>query len=86
MAVQQDGWWLSGPPQRTTATKPAQAGLPNTGRLWLLLALIALGDHLVWQVAPGLSLAVFGAALVLAALCSVTDKNSQKRAALVGGG
>lgn len=85
MAVQQDGWWLSGPPHKDTTAKPAQTGLPNTGRLWLLLALIALGDHLVWQVVPGLSLTVFGAALVLAALCSATDKISQKRAALVGG-
>ncbi|MBD3665757.1 DUF4153 domain-containing protein [Sulfitobacter aestuariivivens] len=71
-ALQQDGWWLNAPPPQPPARTAARgATQPPVWRAGLLLALIALGDLLVWQVAPGLSLAVFGAALVLAAILAV---------------
>jgi hypothetical protein len=65
LAVQQDGWWLNGPPVRRAGSKARDTG-PEVGQLWLLLALIALADQLVWGVAAGVSLAVFGLALVMA--------------------
>ncbi len=87
MAMQHDGWWLSGSatPPGDRARAPGR-GLPQMGRAGLLLALIALGDFLVWQVAPGLSLAVFGTLIVAAALWLAAPRVSLHTAALVGGG
>ncbi|MGJ8627033.1 MAG: DUF4153 domain-containing protein [Sulfitobacter sp.] len=86
MAMQQDGWWMSGD---TTAERPAPGDDVKTrqiGPLALLVPLIALGDVLVWQVLPGLSLAVFGAALVMAALWVAGRQVNGNRFALVLGG
>ena len=86
MAMQRDGWWLN--------ARPAQGDV-LTGRgkrdrmQWapaLLIPLIGLGDVLVWQVVPGLSLAVFGAALVMAALWIGGARVSGQRLAIVAGG
>tara|TARA_R110002072_G_scaffold7161_14_gene39360 strand:+ start:2271 stop:3743 length:1473 start_codon:yes stop_codon:yes gene_type:complete len=86
LAMQQDGWWING---NTKADGPAQdsaSKAPDIGRLALLIPLIALGDVLVWQVLPGLSLAVFGVAIVLAALWVAGKRISGQRFALVAGG
>ncbi|WP_168797744.1 DUF4153 domain-containing protein [Aliishimia ponticola] len=72
LRLQQDGWWLSAPVAEP-AGPPVDTGrqgwlgeshLPN---LALLVALVALADQLVWNVAPGLSLAVFVAVCIAAA-------------------
>lgn len=66
LAMKRDGWWL-GPIER----KPAPAS--RTRNTWwlgpgVLLVMIALGDILIWQTVPGVSLALFGAFLGAAAL------------------
>ncbi|MEL6464138.1 MAG: DUF4173 domain-containing protein [Pseudomonadota bacterium] len=66
VAMQQDGWWLDGPVDRAEARRAAQRR--DWARAALLLALIALGDMLVWEVVPGLNLAVFVTLVLLAAL------------------
>lgn len=64
--MQRDGWWL-GPIERGP-----ERSVHSGASWWLgpgvLVALIALGDVLVWQTVPGLSLALFGALLASAAL------------------
>lgn len=64
--MQQDGWWLS--PSAPECKKTAQAGSHALWQLGLLLALVAIGDALMWGVVPGLSLAIFAALCVAAAL------------------
>jgi hypothetical protein len=86
LAMQQDGWWLDAPPASPRDGGDRAGGAPLPWRATLLLALIALGDVLVWQVVPGLSLAVFGGACVLAALLIAAPRVSPRRAALVAGG
>tara|TARA_R110002049_G_scaffold44333_5_gene129962 strand:- start:11824 stop:13314 length:1491 start_codon:yes stop_codon:yes gene_type:complete len=87
LAMQHDGWWLNGAisPPRVPAQTSRQMP-PGMGRLALLAGLILLGDLLVWQVLPGLSLAVFGAAMILAALWVARQRVTRQRASLVGGG
>ncbi|MEM8653253.1 MAG: DUF4173 domain-containing protein [Pseudomonadota bacterium] len=70
VAMQQDGWWLDGPMDglidgdvRRRATQRRDGA-----KAALLLALIALGDVLVWGVAPGMALAVFAFVVMMAAL------------------
>lgn len=86
LAMQRDGWWLNAPPP---ADRPPVTGGKIDPLSWapaLLIPLIALGDVLVWQVLPGLSLAVFGMALVMAALWIAGARVSGQRQALVAGG
>ncbi len=82
-AVQQDACWLnSSPPGVQQRDDETHQG--GDYRVALLLALIALGDALIWQVMPGLSLAVFGAAIVLsAALVCVPRMSLQSQGHLV---
>ncbi len=66
LAMKRDGWWLDGP-------RPALPPRWRTGRKdWLqaalLMVLIALGDVLVWQAVPGISLALMGAVTVAAGI------------------
>ena len=86
MGMQQDGWWLSGHSPRTPP--PVQADV-HSGRdqlrLLLLVTLIALGDVLVWQVQPGLSLAVFGGALIAGALLALPSPPTSRQTALILG-
>ncbi|MEM6305685.1 MAG: hypothetical protein AAF744_13280, partial [Pseudomonadota bacterium] len=77
-AVQQDGWWLNAPPPARRGPQDGAAGA-HMPHLAALAALLALGDALVWQVMPGLSLAVFGAALVLAAMCMTGPRLTPQR-------
>ncbi|MEM8577430.1 MAG: DUF4173 domain-containing protein [Pseudomonadota bacterium] len=85
LAVRQDGWWL-GPVERPR--RPAGGLTARDVPIWagpaVLLALIALGDLLVWQVSPGLSLAVFGALVGAAALALAGVRG--RRLATGGGG
>ncbi len=82
--VQQDGWWLNSPPP-VGASAQAEDRDGRGYRAGVLLALVALGDALIWQVMPGLSLAVFGAALVLAAVLVGAPRMSlQAQAHIVG--
>lgn len=85
-SVQQDGWWLSG--EAATGGRPRQ---PSEVRkmppqLLLLVMLMVLGDVLVWQVMPGVSLAVFCAALVLGAVALKPGGLSRRQGARVLGG
>ena len=66
VAMQRDGWWLEPDVQKVAQRWRARRG--DGVRLGLLAALIALGDVLVWQVMPGLSLALFAFAVFLAGL------------------
>ena len=66
LAMQRDSWWLDGDLAKVRQTWRATGG--DSLRLGLLVALIALGDVLVWQAAPGLSLAVFAFAVFVAGL------------------
>ncbi len=68
LAMQQDGWWLSG--RETDAPRAPRAiqRRRDLGLAGLLVALIALADVLVWQVMPGLALAVLALAVMLAGL------------------
>lgn len=100
--LQQDGWWVNAAPSvssvrpapsgRSTPTAQGKSDdqrdntARQTGQMGLLAALIALGDVLIWQVVPGVSLAVFAVALVLAALVvSGRQMAGQKRALVLGG-
>jgi hypothetical protein len=81
MAIQRDGWWMDG-----LQRKPRPEGRPHSRDMrspLLLLALIALGDALVWNVVPGLSLAVFALALVGAAAL-LAQSLSPRRACAAG--
>ena len=66
LAMQRDDWWLDGVTHRAAQRWRIQTC--DTVRLVLLLCLIALGDVLVWQVVPGVSLALFAFVVILAAL------------------
>ncbi|WP_415919348.1 DUF4153 domain-containing protein [Tateyamaria sp. SN6-1] len=58
LAMQRDGWWLDG---EDTGAEPPKVRTQRGGavRVGVLVAMIAMGDVLVWQAFPGLSLAVF---------------------------
>lgn len=86
LAMQQDGWWMQGDAKAQKPKNPGTSTTPELVRLALLVPLIALGDILVWQVLPGLSLAVFGAAIVIAALWVAGTKINGQRVVLVAGG
>jgi len=69
VSIQRDSWWMDGPIQRRPL--PPGAGSAHSSgweRPALLVALILLADLLLWGAAPGLSLAIFGLCLLLAAL------------------
>ncbi|AXI48252.1 DUF4173 domain-containing protein [Sulfitobacter sp. SK012] len=86
-SVSQDGWWLSSSApsnKQPTSDKAGKLGAEHL-RLGLLILSIALGDVLVWQVLPGLSLAVFGAALIIMALIASGRKTSPTQLSLVAG-
>lgn len=67
-----DGWWLEegrgGDPTGGGEDTPARPG--RDPRLWLLAALVLLADLLFWRETPGLSVALFGLA-VMAAMTAV---------------
>ena len=64
-SVAMDGWWLSGGQPRRPRPAHDATGSPQWWhRAGALAALIALADLLLWQAAPGLSLAVFGIAVL----------------------
>ena len=86
LAMQQDGWWINDDKSSERDARDGMSKAPEVGRLTLLIPLIALGDVLVWQVLPGLSLAVFGVAIILAALWIAGRQISGQRLALVAGG
>jgi len=87
-ALQQDGWWLNAAPAQhgENDAKQYHATTAHLSQMGLLAALIALGDVMIWQVVPGLSLAVFAAALVLAALLVSGRQMAGQTLALVLGG
>ncbi|MEO0939312.1 MAG: DUF4173 domain-containing protein [Pseudomonadota bacterium] len=82
LAMKRDGWWL-GPIEHSYV--PA----PRTRNTWwlgpgVLLAMIALGDVLVWQTRPGISLALFGA-LLGAAVLALSGLKGRQLALAAGG-
>ncbi|WP_432817176.1 DUF4153 domain-containing protein [Sulfitobacter sp. JB4-11] len=86
-SVQRDGWWLNADrtAPRSQAPQDSRArGAP--AQVVLLVALIVLGDVLVWQVMPGISLAVFCAALVLGAVALKPGGVGRRLGARVAGG
>ena len=64
-SVQMDGWWMSEtpPPQQRQSSGSTQPILP---RVVGLVALIIAGDALLWKAQAGLSLALFGMAILVA--------------------
>lgn len=79
--IQQDGWWLSGfTPASPPPIRPEVRSGQDWVRLVLLAAVIGLGDVLVWQVMPGLSLVVFGVALIAAALIALPYPLTERQA------
>lgn len=85
-AMQQDGWWMDVDTPQAPPSGTAKDDRPNLIRLTMLIALLCLGDALVWQVMPGLSLAVFGAAILTAAVLAACHHIGRQRLALVTGG
>ena len=80
-AIQRDSWWMDGIERKSGK---AASGLPRDMRKPLmLLALIALADAMVWQVVPGLSLAVMSLTTVGAA-CLMAPTLPLRRAMLAG--
>ncbi|VAV94547.1 hypothetical protein MNBD_ALPHA07-2468 [hydrothermal vent metagenome] len=68
-SIQFDSWWMDGPPPPPAKENPTERARPHgIERAILLAALILLADFLLWQVPPGLSLAVFGLCLLLIGL------------------
>lgn len=66
VTMQRDGWWLDAPTDKADQRRVTRRR--DAGKAGLLLALIALGDVLVWGFAPGLNLAIFAGIVVLAGL------------------
>ncbi|GGX41435.1 hypothetical protein GCM10007385_06230 [Tateyamaria omphalii] len=66
LAMQQDGWWLDAPADKTEKRRKTRRA--DGGKALLLLALIALGDVLVWDTVAGLNIAVFFGAVLFAGL------------------
>ncbi len=68
-SMQMDGWWLNSRGADRRPKTPERKG--SSSMLWragTLIALLVLGDILIWQVArPGVSLALFGMAILGAA-------------------
>ncbi len=64
-SVQMDGWWMSEtpPPKHPKTRGSTQPMLP---RVVALAALVIAGDALLWKAQPGISLALFGIAILLA--------------------
>ena len=84
LSMQQDGWWLS-PPPSDTGPKPRNSASPAAQQAAALVALIALGDMLMWDVVPGLSLAVFGGAILVLAAALWPDAIQPRRLAMAAG-
>ncbi len=78
-----DGWWLSeaavADKEPTWAAARAGRGVKGWRAAGLLLALVALADWLFWGHWPGLSLAVFAVALVVAMLLQAGLMPGQRR-------
>jgi hypothetical protein len=80
LAMRHDGWWLSddaGRKQNRTSTRDCK-----WLRVLVLVLLIALADALMWQVAAGASIAVFGIALVSAAVLLIDRQLCRRRLAI----
>ncbi|APX13376.1 DUF4153 domain-containing protein [Tateyamaria omphalii] len=83
--MQQDGWWLDDPVDPVAQRNRARRR--DGGKALLLLALIALGDVLVWGVAPGINVAVFAGVVLLAGLGLAWPRLSVRtRCAVAAGG
>lgn len=85
-SVQQDGWWISGAGAANCMVERDTDASGTPPQFVLLVALIVLGDVLVWQVVPGVSLAVFCAVLVLGAVALKPGGLSRRQGARVLGG
>lgn len=69
-SVQTDGWWINkagSGKRRGLSVRDGQATVGGAARLAALIALLALADQMIWQVVPGVSLAVFGMSLIVVA-------------------
>ncbi|WP_299586531.1 DUF4153 domain-containing protein [uncultured Tateyamaria sp.] len=89
LAMQQDGWWLNSAERETadrSDTGRHQRRQRDLTRAAMLGLLIALGDALVWQVVPGLSLAVLGAAVFLVGLGLAWPRLSARTRVTAGAG
>ena len=79
--MQRDGWWMDG-----IERKPGEDphNLPRDMRgPFIIMALIALADAMVWQVAPGLSLVVMSLT-VTGAACQMAQTLSPERVITAG--
>ena len=67
-SLARDGWWLNEPGGTgPEAPPPAQAKTGGVPHRFGLVALVAVADVLFWLQAPGLSLAIFAAAIYVVA-------------------
>ncbi len=80
-SIQRDSWWM-GNIERGNGKEPS-AHSKNMRAPLMLLALVALADAMVWQVVPGLSLAVLSLT-VIGAACLMARNLPLKRAMLAG--
>lgn len=69
--IMRDAWWLGDEAPRPGARPPELAA---QGRGFALLALLATADVLFWRQVPGVSLAVFAAAVLAAAAWGVPQR------------
>lgn len=79
-AMRQDGWWLAESSEQ--APKRTNVAEGPWLRVLLLFALIALADVLLWQVAAGVSLAVFATSLIAAAVLVIESQMNKRRLAI----
>jgi hypothetical protein len=79
-AMRQDGWWQSDAGEETH--KRARISQGPWLRVTLLIGLIALADVLLWQVAVGASLAIFGIAFVVVAVLVIEPQMKRRRLAI----
>ncbi|WP_299609020.1 DUF4153 domain-containing protein [uncultured Tateyamaria sp.] len=85
VAMQQDGWWLDAPTDKEDRRRVVRRR--DAGKAGLLLALIALGDVLVWGFAPGLNLALFAGVVLFAGLgLAWPQLRARTRGAIAAGG
>jgi hypothetical protein len=80
LAMRQDGWWLTDANDRPQ--QRSYIGEAPWLRLLLLVIVIALADILIWQTVVGVSLALFGVALVSAAALVLQPQINRRRLAI----
>ncbi|MEX0308705.1 MAG: DUF4173 domain-containing protein [Tateyamaria sp.] len=84
LAMQRDGWWLDAPIEPSKRREILRKW--GKSKAALLLALICLGDVLVWDVMPGVNIALFAGIVLFAGLAVAWPRiQSRKRIAIICG-